>query len=250
MSEKHVLCTGESRTRVRVEESTRLKTQAMRNQHLQSPVTGAQDFCRDDEGSSSPTYFNCCIEDKQAVGGSVIISEGLSGTNSIDELEIDDFVLISEEESGSHSNLDTTAALQENVKLTCIGKLESNKVEIQLLDALENLELNGNLEHQDGSANVSISAVSDVENSAHVNGSSSDALTGEAMRLVQSKVVISCTEVAEACHLVDTKDGLQHDSCDGEYEMPRNKVQHSKDNFSAKESDQDERYAAKTFGNF
>lgn len=219
-------------------------------QHIQNPVTGAIDFCHDDEKSSSPTIFNNCIEDKQAVAGTVTISEGLSGTNSIDELEMDDFVLISEEESGSHSDLDKTAALRENVKLTGRGKLESNKVEIQFLNVPENLELNGNLEHQNGSGNASISAVSDAENSAHVNGSSSDALTGEAMRLVQTKVVISCTEVAESCHLVATEDGLQYDSCDGEDEMPRNRVQHSKGNLSAKESDQDDRYATKTFGNF
>lgn len=228
MNEEHVLCTGESRARVRVEESTRLKTQTLIIQH-QNPVIGAIDFWHDDEGSSIPTIFNSCIEDKQAVAGSV---KGLSGTNTIDELEMDDFVLISEEESGSHLDLDTTAALGENVKLTGIGKLENNKVEIQLLNVLENQELNGNLEHQDGSTNVSISAFSDAEETANINGSPSDALIGETMTLVQTKVVISCTEVTEACHLVATE---EHDSCNCE---------------DAKESNQDDRYAAKTFGNF
>lgn len=246
MNEEHVLCTGEFRARVRVEESTKLNTQTMMIQN-QNPVTGAIDFCHDDKGSSSPTIFNICIEDKQAVAGSVIISEVLSGTNSIDELEMDDFVLISEEESGSHLDLDTTAALGENIKLTGIGKLESNKVEIQLVNVLENLELNGNLEHQDGSANVAISSVSDAEDSAHINGSPSDALTGETTPLVQTKVVISCTEVADAYHLVGTE---EHDSCNGEDEMPRNEVQHFKEKLFAKESNQDDRYAAKTFGNF
>lgn len=213
----------------------------------QNPVIGAIDFCHDDEGSSSPTIFNSSIF-IQAVAGSVTIRrKGLSGTNTIDELEMDDFVLISEEESGSHSDLDTTAALGENVKLTDIGKLESKKVEIQLLNVLENQELNGNLEHQDGSTNVSISAFSDAEETANINGSPSDALTGETMTLVQTKVVISCTEVTEACHLVATE---EHDSCNCEEEMPRSEVHHFKEKLFAKESNQDDRYAAKTFGNF
>lgn len=118
-----------------MDESTRLKTRIMIIQCLQNPVTGNIDFCHDDQGSSSPTIFNSFIEDEQAVAGSVTNGERLNGANSIDELKMDDFVLISEEESGSHSDLDMTAALQEIGQLTCKGKSESN-----------NLELIGNLE--------------------------------------------------------------------------------------------------------
>lgn len=208
-------------------------------QCLQNPVTGNIDFCHDDQGSRSPTIFNSFIEDEQAVAGSVTNGERLNGANSIDELKMDDFVLISEEESGSLSDLDMTAALEEIGKLTCIDKSESN-----------NLELIGNLEHQNRNANVSISAVSDEENSAHIDGSPSDVITGEAMSLVQTKDVISFTEVAEACHLVDTDDGFKQNSCNGEDKMPRSEHQHSKKKFSAMDSDQDDRYAAKTFRNF
>lgn len=70
------------------------------------------------------------------------------------------------------------------------------------------------------------------------------------MPLVQTKDVISFTEVAEACHLVDTDDGFEQNSCNGEDKMPRSEHQHPKEKFSAMDSDQNDRYAAKTFGNF
>lgn len=184
LNEEHFLGTVESKVRVdgkfihSIENSTRLKTQIKITKPLQNPVTGAVDYCHDNEGSNNPTIFNSCIDDN--------IFDRLSGTNSIDELNLDDFIIISEKESGRDSDLDTTATLPEIGKLTGIGEPESNRVGIQLLSVLENLvPPNGNLEHQVVSVGVSFSAISDVENFLQENGSS-DELTAEASHLLQT----------------------------------------------------------------
>ncbi|KAL0927666.1 hypothetical protein M5K25_001862 [Dendrobium thyrsiflorum] len=216
--EEDVLGTGDSSVTVdgefvpSMEDSTRVKTQIKIIQPLQNPITGAIDLCHDDEGSSSPTIFNSCIEDDQAAAGSSTFSDRLRETNSID-----DFIIISEAESGRNSDLDTTAKI---CKPTGIGESESHRVDIQLLDVLENLEPNRKLEHHD------------------VNGSPSDMLTGAAL---QTKGMIDCTGVTVACHLVATEEGILYESCNGADEMSRSVVQHSKEIFSAKETDQNDR---------
>ncbi|KAH0470252.1 hypothetical protein IEQ34_001810 [Dendrobium chrysotoxum] len=228
--EEDVLGTGDSSVTVdgefffSMEDSTRVKTQIKIIQPLQNPITGAIDLCHDDEGSSSPTIFNSCMEDDQAAAGSNAFSDRLRETNSID-----DFIIISEAESGRNSDLDTTAKID---KPTGISESESNRVDIQLPDVLENLEPNRKLEHHDVSVNVSLSALSDV------NGSPSDMLTGAAL---QTKGMIDYTGVTVACHLVATEEGNLYESCNGADEMSKSVVQHSKEIFSAKETDQNDR---------
>ncbi|XP_020590435.1 exocyst complex component EXO84A-like [Phalaenopsis equestris] len=246
LNEEHALCTGESRVRVDGEfvnsvDSTRSKTQIQIIEHLQNSMAGAIDFRLHHERSSSPTIFSNCMEDVQAAAESGAISDRLSGTSSIDELNLDDFIRISEEESGNDSDLDTIATRREIDKLTDTSGSEINRVDVRLLRFLENLELNGNLEHQDENVNVSISAVSDVENLAKVNESRSNALNGEAMPVLQT----CCPEVTQACHLVASWEGFQYGSCDDKRELSRTEFQHSKEKSFALENDQNDRTEAR-----
>ncbi|XP_028556859.1 uncharacterized protein LOC110114356 isoform X2 [Dendrobium catenatum] len=116
---------------------------------------------------------------------------------------IDDFIIISEAGSGRNSDLDTTAKIG---KPTGMSESESNRVDdVQLLDVIENLEPNRKLEHHD------------------------------------TKDMIDCTGVTVACHLVGTEEGILYESCNGADEMSTSVVQHSKEIFSAEETDQNDR---------